>query len=259
MSNAAHRTTLLGQHAHLADIDEEHATSGGNGQQQGPPTSSPSQQQPRARAARRRRRSWEYEGDETDGDLCCCSGGDWCWYRVQDALGMRCSESCSCRGPTRWVRRLGRKTCRFLENARRFCCGQQPLPPDDEEDDDAGHLEEEEGEDGDGMHYGAFGSPRGLHRLRASEGSYQSLRDTPSANSLRYLHRSNTISVDYLKKRDRRPLQMAWTFFLIYVIAGVWYFIWFKSLSFRDAIFQIINSLSAVGVRIVWVGGWVGG
>ena len=36
--------------------------------------------------------------------------------------------------------------------------------------------------------------------------------------------------------------------FSVHVMAGVWYFMWFKSLDFHNAIFQIINSLSAVGV-----------
>jgi hypothetical protein len=61
------------------------------------------------------------------------------------------------------------------------------------------------------------------------------------------MHRSATISVDYLKNQDRRPMHLAWAFFLVYCIMGIWYFMFFKSTNFRDALFQIINSLSAVG------------
>lgn len=38
-------------------------------------------------------------------------------------------------------------------------------------------------------------------------------------------------------------------------IAGIWYFTFFKALNFRDALFQIINSLSAVGYGGQSVGG----
>jgi hypothetical protein len=41
---------------------------------------------------------------------------------------------------------------------------------------------------------------------------------------------------------------MAWAFFVVYVLAGLWYFMFFKALDFHNALFQIINSLSAVGV-----------
>ncbi|EWM22582.1 Ion transport 2 [Nannochloropsis gaditana] len=96
----------------------------------------------------------------------------------------------------------------------------------------------------------------GEKRVRFSRTSASSLPERPSASSLperpsaaswQALQRMSTVSVDFLKKQDRRPVQMAWAFFVVYVLAGLWYFMFFKALDFHNALFQIINSLSAVG------------
>jgi hypothetical protein len=58
--------------------------------------------------------------------------------------------------------------------------------------------------------------------------------------------RTATLSVEMLRERDKHPLKLAWGLFLTYIAAGMAYFMALKKMHFRDALFNIINSLSAV-------------
>lgn len=146
-----------------------------------------------------------YQQDHDGNDSCRGSmifGDEEEGNRVYDCWGIGYTYKKSCRRMSRYCRRMYRRTRRFFLEQRHFFCGGPLLQEEDDEYND---------DDDDDMDCS----------LRSSSGfgRTSSFRDYQSVHSFRNMHRSTTISVDFLKKRDRRPLHLAWTFFLIYVVS----------------------------------------
>lgn len=115
----------------------------------------------------------------------------------------------------RWLKRRWRRTARFCEEQRRFFCG-EPWPSAESESDVEEEDDEEEGSLYDGMEDGGAGEPASALRQghRGTTGGRRSSHQRGSG----VLNRTTTISVEFLKRQDRRPLHLAWAFFLVYVV-----------------------------------------
>lgn len=134
---------------------------------------------------------------ESDEGICCCScnrSNSWI-DNARVKFSNLYVRHCSC-DASRWVRRTRRRLRQSWRTWKTWCCGRYQSFYDEE-----------------GRHsiYDEL-TPSDRHSLQ-----YASLDDDLP---VRPMNRTTTISVEYLKAHDKRPIHLAWSFFTIYVVSS---------------------------------------